>query len=76
MGVRPTWDQASRRVTGFEIISRRGAGAAKGRRDAAASPASSADAFPAQIELFDAAARAVMALDEAAEQNPGRRPPA
>ena len=69
MGVRPTWDQASRRVTGFEIMP----------LDALARPRVDVtlrvsgffrDAFPAQIELFDAAARAVMALDEPEEQNP------
>jgi cobaltochelatase CobN len=57
MGVRPRWDQASRRVTGFEILSLRISGFFR-------------DAFPAQIELFDAAARAVMKLDEPDKQNP------
>jgi cobaltochelatase CobN len=69
MGVRPRWDEASRRVTGFEIIP----------LDALARPRVDVtlrvsgffrDAFPAQIELFDAAARAVMALDEPDDRNP------
>ncbi|MEM9061331.1 MAG: cobaltochelatase subunit CobN [Pseudomonadota bacterium] len=69
MGVRPTWDGASRRVTGFEIIP----------LDALARPRVDVtlrvsgffrDAFPAQMELFDSASRAVMALDEPADQNP------
>ena len=34
------------------------------------SPASSGDAFPAQIDLFDSAARAVAALDEPDAENP------
>ncbi|MEM7211749.1 MAG: cobaltochelatase subunit CobN, partial [Pseudomonadota bacterium] len=58
MGVRPTWDGASRRVTGYEIIP----------SDALARPRVDVtlrvsgffrDAFPAQMELFDQAARAV-----------------
>ncbi len=69
MGVRPTWDGASRRVTGFEIIP----------LDALARPRVDVtlrvsgffrDAFPAQMDLFDSAARAVMTLDEPADQNP------
>jgi len=69
MGVRPRWDQASRRVTGYEIIP----------LDALARPRVDVtlrvsgffrDAFPAQMDLFDAAARAVMALDEPDDQNP------
>jgi cobaltochelatase CobN len=63
MGVRPTWDHASTRVTGFEIVplplldrpridvTVRISGAFR-------------DTFPAQIALLDQAARAVGALDE------------
>ncbi|MFL5541690.1 MAG: cobaltochelatase subunit CobN, partial [Longimicrobiaceae bacterium] len=63
MGVRPTWDHASTRVTGFEIIplplldrpridvTVRVSGAFR-------------DTFPDQIALLDQAARAVAGLDE------------
>jgi len=69
MGVRPTWDAATGRVTGFEImpisvldrprvdVTLRISGFFR-------------DAFPAQIALVDAAVRAVAALDEADDQNP------
>ncbi|MEM9138837.1 MAG: cobaltochelatase subunit CobN, partial [Pseudomonadota bacterium] len=69
MGVKPTWDQASRRVTGFEIIP---AGhLARPRVDVTLRVSGFfRDAFPAQIALFDRAARAVMALDEPSQQNP------
>jgi cobaltochelatase CobN len=69
MGVRPTWDQASRRVTGFEILP-------PGQLDRPRVDVTLRvsgffrDAFPAQIELFDDAARAVMGLDEPDETNP------
>jgi cobaltochelatase CobN len=63
MGVRPTWDHASTRVTGFEIVPQplldrprvdvtlRVSGAFR-------------DTFPDQISLLDQAARAIAALDE------------
>jgi cobaltochelatase CobN len=69
MGVRPTWDSASRRVTGFEImpldildrprvdVTLRISGFFR-------------DAFPGLIDLVDSAARAVAALDEAEAGNP------
>lgn len=69
MGVRPTWDAASRRVTGFEIlpldlldrprvdVTLRVSGFFR-------------DAFPSLLDLFDSAARAVAALDEPANRNP------
>jgi len=69
MGVRPTWDGASRRVTGFEImppdlldrprvdVTLRISGFFR-------------DAFPALIDLFDSAVRAVAALDEPDVLNP------
>jgi len=69
MGVRPTWDGASRRVTGFEImpldlldrprvdVTLRISGFFR-------------DAFPALIDLFDSAVRAVAALDEPDAMNP------
>ncbi|MEM7057743.1 MAG: cobaltochelatase subunit CobN [Pseudomonadota bacterium] len=69
MGVRPTWDQASRRVTGFDIIPLDHL--ARPRVDVTLRVSGFfRDAFPAQIDLFDAAARAVMALDEPGDQNP------
>jgi cobaltochelatase CobN len=69
MGVRPTWDGASRRVTGFEILP----------LDLLDRPRVDVtlrisgffrDAFPALIDLFDSAVRAVAALDEPEAQNP------
>ena len=69
MGVRPTWDAASRRVTGFEVlpldildrprldVTLRVSGFFR-------------DAFPGLIDLFDSAARAVAALDEPPDSNP------
>ncbi|MFT5445339.1 MAG: cobaltochelatase CobN [Gammaproteobacteria bacterium] len=69
MGVQPTWEVSSRRVTGFEImpldlldrprvdVTLRISGFFR-------------DAFPAQIALFDSAARAVAALDEDPAHNP------
>ena len=69
MGARPTWDEARRRVTGFEIIP----SGALGRPRVDVTLRVSGffrDAFPAQIDLVDSAARAVMALDEPEEVNP------
>ncbi|MCW5700080.1 MAG: cobaltochelatase subunit CobN, partial [Rhodospirillales bacterium] len=69
MGVRPTWDTASRRVIGFEILP----------LDVLDRPRVDVtlrvsgffrDAFPALIDLFDSAARAVADLDEPAVDNP------
>jgi cobaltochelatase CobN len=69
MGVRPTWDQASRRVTGFEIMP---AGLLDRPRVDVTLRISGffRDAFPNLIELFDSAVRAVAALDEAPAVNP------
>jgi cobaltochelatase CobN len=69
IGARPIWDGASHRVTGSEILS----------LDLLDRPRVDVtlrisgffrDAFPAQIELFDQAVRAIAALDEPAELNP------
>ena len=69
IGARPVWDGASHRVTGSEILP----------LDVLDRPRVDVtlrvsgffrDAFPAQIELFDQAVRAVAALDEPAELNP------
>ena len=69
LGARPTWDAASRRVTGFEVLP----------LDILDRPRVDVtlrisgffrDAFPALIDLFDSAVRAVAALDEPIDQNP------
>lgn len=69
MGVRPTWDTGSRRVTGFEILP---AGVLDRPRVDVTLRVSGffRDAFPDLINLFDSAVRAVAALDEADEVNP------
>ena len=69
MGVKPTWEPASRRVTGFEVLP----------LDLLDRPRVDVtlrisgffrDAFPSQIDLFDSAVRAVAALDEPERSNP------
>lgn len=69
MGVRPAWDAAGGRVTGFEIIP----ASALGRPRVDVTLRISGffrDAFPEQVALVDAAARSVMALDETEDVNP------
>ena len=69
IGARPVWDRASRRVTGYEIVTL----AELGRPRVDVTLRISGffrDAFPEQIALFDRAIRAVGALDEDAEDNP------
>ena len=69
MGCRPTWEPSTGRVTGFEIL----ALATLGRPRVDVTLRISGffrDAFAPQIDLLDSAARAVMALDEPAEENP------
>jgi cobaltochelatase CobN len=69
LGVRPTWDSASRRVIGFEILPLSVLG--RPRVDVTLRVSGFfRDAFPALIDLFDSAARAVAALDEPGDQNP------
>jgi cobaltochelatase CobN len=69
MGVRPTWDRASSRVVGFEIIP--ATVLDRPRVDVVFRVSGFfRDAFPAQVDLVDAAARAVAALDEPATVNP------
>ena len=69
MGVRPSWDAASRRVTGFEIIPLDSLG--RPRVDVCLRCSGFfRDAFPAQMTLFDRAVRALAALDEPEEMNP------
>ncbi len=69
IGAKPKWDHASRRVTGFEIITL----AELGRPRVDVTLRISGffrDAFPAQIELFDKAIRAIGALEEEPKENP------
>lgn len=69
LGVRPVWDSASWRVTGFEVQPL----AALGRPRVDVTLRISGlfrDAFPAQIELIDKAIRAIAALAEDPEDNP------
>ncbi|HEV7373030.1 cobaltochelatase subunit CobN [Arenibaculum sp.] len=69
MGVRPTWDAASGRVTGFEVLP--ASVLDRPRVDVTLRVSGFfRDAFPAQIDLVDSAARAVAALDEPEEMNP------
>ncbi len=69
MGVKPKWDSANRRVTGFEILPEGVLG--RPRVDVTLRISGFfRDAFPQLIALFDSAARAVMALDESEAQNP------
>jgi cobaltochelatase CobN len=69
MGVRPTWDSASRRVTGFEILPL--SILDRPRVDVTLRISGFfRDAFPGLIDLFDSAARAVAALDEPGADNP------
>ncbi len=69
IGVRPQWEPASWRVTGYEVIPL----AKLGRPRVDVTLRISGffrDAFPAQIELLDKAIRAVGALDEDEADNP------
>ncbi|KXF76922.1 hypothetical protein ATN84_13035 [Paramesorhizobium deserti] len=69
IGVKPVWDMASRRVTGYEIVPP----AVLGRPRVDVTLRISGffrDAFPDQIALFDQAVRAVGQLDEDEGDNP------
>jgi cobaltochelatase CobN len=69
MGCRPTWDPATGRVTGIEVLPP----AAMGRPRVDVTWRISGlfrDLFPAQIALIDAAVRAIAAREETAEENP------
>ncbi|MEL6119902.1 MAG: cobaltochelatase subunit CobN [Pseudomonadota bacterium] len=69
MGVKPKWDSANRRVTGFDILPQSVLG--RPRVDVTLRISGFfRDAFPQLISLFDSAAQAVMALDEADDVNP------
>jgi cobaltochelatase CobN len=63
MGVRPTWDHASTRVTGFEIVPQPLLDRPRADVTLRVSGAFR-DTFPDQITLLDQAARAVAALNE------------
>ncbi|PSC06692.1 cobaltochelatase subunit CobN [Alsobacter soli] len=69
LGVKPVWDHASSRVSGFEILPT----AVFGRPRVDVTLRISGlfrDVFPGQIALFDDAVRAVSELDEEDEENP------
>ncbi len=69
IGARPIWEPASRRVTGYEIVTL----AELGRPRVDVTLRISGffrDAFPTQIELFDKAIRAIGGLDEDTADNP------
>jgi cobaltochelatase CobN len=69
LGVRPTWDQSSRRVTGFEILPL--SILDRPRVDVTLRISGFfRDAFANLIDLFDSAVRAVAELDEPASVNP------
>jgi cobaltochelatase CobN len=69
MGVRPRWEPASGRVSGFEVLPM--AHLARPRVDVTLRVSGFfRDAFPQLVALFDSAARAVQALDEPADLNP------
>jgi cobaltochelatase CobN len=69
MGCRPQWDSATSRVTGIEVLPP----AALGRPRVDVTFRISGlfrDMFPTQIALLDAAAQAIAARDETADENP------
>jgi len=69
MGVKPVWDAASRRVSGFEIMPL--SVLDRPRVDVTLRVSGFfRDAFPGLIDMFSSAARAVAALDEAPQDNP------
>ena len=69
MGVKPQWDAANRRVTGFEVLPQSVLG--RPRVDVTLRISGFfRDAFPQLIALVDSAAKAVQNLDEPANLNP------
>ncbi len=69
IGCRPTWDAASTRVNGFEVLPL--AMLSRPRVDVTLRISGLfRDVFPTQITLFAAAVRAVAALEESSEDNP------
>ncbi len=68
LGCRPVWDEASRRVTGFEVVPLDELG--RPRVDVTIRISGFfRDAFPHVVSLLDEAVRTVAALDEDAESN-------
>ena len=68
MGMKPTWDAANRRVTGFEILPL--SVLDRPRVDVTLRVSGFfRDAFPQQIDLVDSAARAIQKLDEPDDMN-------
>ncbi|WNI14972.1 cobaltochelatase subunit CobN [Actinacidiphila sp. ITFR-21] len=68
LGCRPVWDDASRRVTGFEVVPARELG--RPRIDVTVRISGFfRDAFPHVVALVDDAVRAVAELDEPADTN-------
>ncbi|MEU3462461.1 cobaltochelatase subunit CobN [Streptomyces sp. NPDC006733] len=68
LGCRPVWDDASRRVTGFEVVGLEELG--RPRIDVTVRISGFfRDAFPHVIQLLDDAVRAVAELDEPADSN-------
>ncbi|SQD98946.1 MULTISPECIES: cobaltochelatase subunit CobN [unclassified Parafrankia] len=68
LGCRPTWDDASRRVTGFEVVP--GAELGRPRVDVVVRISGFfRDAFPHVVALLDDAVRAVAVLDEPDDVN-------
>ncbi|MER6469864.1 cobaltochelatase subunit CobN [Streptomyces collinus] len=68
LGCRPVWDEASRRVTGFEVVPLAELG--RPRIDVTVRISGFfRDAFPHVVGLIDDAVRAVAELDEPADQN-------
>ncbi|MGA0598853.1 cobaltochelatase subunit CobN [Enterovirga sp. CN4-39] len=69
IGARPTWEPASGRITGFQVLD---LGELRRPRVDVTLRISGLfrDAFPLQMDLFDTAVRAIAALDEADEDNP------
>jgi cobaltochelatase CobN len=68
LGMRPVWDQASRRVTGLEVVP----AAELGRPRVDVTLRISGffrDAFPHVVAMLDEAVRTVATLDESAEEN-------
>jgi cobaltochelatase CobN len=69
IGCRPTWDAASTRVSGFEVLPL--AMLDRPRVDVTLRISGLfRDVFPSQIALFAAAVRAVAALEESSDDNP------
>jgi cobaltochelatase CobN len=69
LGVRPAWEGASGRVTGFEVLP--ASVLDRPRVDVTLRISGFfRDAFPGLIDLFDSAVRAVAALDEPPDVNP------